>query len=721
MFYYLPNLSAHETQPCEPWTAEVHRPPLPDKEAFRLWCNNPTTEHAFISAVEGRIPGIRVSETNPPARMAGLVIDYDAVPDIPPEQSIMAKAPSDLRPAYVSRTFSGHCRVIYRFEQPVAIFTADIARQFVLKLQRELKLRKLLPGYEEEALIDLAKYYEIGENWVPVGTGENVIPTNLLMAWLAEASSKHNWEREGPTIPIDVIRDAAMERFPNAWPNGWSNFELGARGSRFWDADAGDPTAAIVRESGMQYYSDGGGFMNWEAIFGSQFVRRWADDRIGNAIKNFYYDGRDYWAKDLEGKWCTWQERDVNRALRIRYRLFKRAPSPNEDSEVERALYDITHGRKVDAALPFIFRPDGEITDNNMKCLNISTRRPVTPHNDAVEWGEGFPRLANWFGNAFPAVIGVDGGLDPSRQLNHLLSYIRHFYLGALNQNPSRGLALFLAGPASAGKNFFNKGVLGALMGGSQDASKYLMSEDKFNDNLLGVAHWRIDDAVASGDERDMRRFSQMVKQIVANDRLIYRRMFAGGKDIEWVGRVVVTLNDDPESLRVLPQTDINIIDKIMLLKLQSQPGPGWEMTDAQIAAELPFFAAFLRDWTPPAYCQATDPRFGIATYAHPELLANAQSTNTTASFEELLEIWRRDYFAPGGVGENDPRWTGNPSELKEAFDRNEGIRQSLSRAYTPTAIGMHLNKLVKAGRPYITAPTTGRRYVIDRPGTSVS
>lgn len=715
-FHYLPNLSAHETQPCEPWTATINRPPMADKAAFRVWCNDPSTEHAFISAVEGRIPGLRVSETNPAARMCGLILDYDAVPDLPPEQSILAKAPSDLRPAWVSRTFSGNCRVLYRFESPVSLFTKDIARQFLLKVSREFKLKKLLAGFEEEALLDLSKFYEIGDNWTPVGNGNSVIPSSLLLAWLAEASSRHKWGSEGPSVPIDVIREEAEAKFPGRWPGGWSQFEIGSRGPRFWDESATDPMAAVVRESGVQYYSDGGGFMTWEAIFGSTFIRRWSDDRMGNAIKAFFFDGKEYWSKSVDGVWGTRLERDVSRALRIRDRLFKKAPSPNEESEVERALFDITELRRVEIAQPFVFRPDGLVESNGVRYLNVSTRRPVTPVNDHVEWAEGFPRIANWMSHAFTAVDGVDGQPDVSRQLNHLLSFMKHFYLGALNQEPSRGLALFLAGPSNAGKNMFNKGILSTLMGGSQDASKYLLGEDKYNDPLFGVGLWRIDDAVASGDEREARRFSQMVKQVVANDSLVYRRMYGSGRDVEWVGRVVITMNDDPESLRILPQTDINIIDKIMLLMMKSQPGPGWQMTDAQIAAELPFLGAFLRDWTPPDYCVPADPRFGVAAYAHPGLLASAGSTNTTASFEELLTLWRTEWFAPGGVGEGQEQWVGNPTGLTQDIGRNESLRPVLTRNYaSPTAVGIHLNKLVKAGRSYITRQAD-RRYAISRP-----
>lgn len=715
-FRYLTNLTTYEAHECEPWLLEKHRPQLADKTAYRLWCNDPTTEHAFISAVEGKIPGIRVSESNPAHRMSGIVLDYDSVPDVPPEQSIMAKAPTDLRPAWVSRTFSGNCRVLYKFEHPIPLFTADVARWIMLKLQRECKFKKLLAGYEEEALLDLSKYYEIGTNWTPVDGGNNVIPTNLLMAWLQEASCKHKWESEGPGLPIDVIRDECITKFPDKWPGGWSGFELGSRGPRFWDSDANDPTAAIVRESGMQYYSDGGGFASWEAIFGSQFIRRWADDRMGNAIKDFYFDGKDYWGKSLDGCWGTRLERDVSRELRIDHHLLKKASSATAASEVERALLAITKVKRVDYAIPFVFRPEGIIDSNCVKCLNTSSRRPVMPVNDQTDWAEGFPKIAFLLDNGFSVVDGPDGQPDPLRQRNHFLSWLKHFYVGALGYNPSRGLALFIAGPAGAGKTLLNKAIIGPLMGGRQDASKYLLGEDKFNEPLFHVAVWTIDDAVASSDEKNQEILGQMVKQVVANDSIIIRKMFGAGRDAEWLGRPVITMNDDPESLRLLPQADINIMDKLMLVMMQKIETAGWEMSDEQIAQELPFFGAFLRDWVPPDYTIPTNPRFGVATYAHPTLLASAGSSNAAAAFDELLLDWRSGYFAAGSVGEDLPNWAGNPTTLITDIFRNEALGRACDpRFKSADRVGRYLNQLIKAGRTYITSPAK-RTYAITRP-----
>src|SRR5262245_8001384 len=102
MLNYLPNLTAQVVDTCEPWNAEINRPTFGSKQDFKDWCNNPSTSHAFISAVTGRQPTLRVSAHNPPAKMVGLVLDYDAIPAGPPELMVLNNAPTGLRPAWVS-------------------------------------------------------------------------------------------------------------------------------------------------------------------------------------------------------------------------------------------------------------------------------------------------------------------------------------------------------------------------------------------------------------------------------------------------------------------------------------------------------------------------------------------------------------------------------------------------------------------------------------------
>lgn len=705
-FVFLPNLTAQLVQPCEPWESGYVRPQLADKNAYRNWCNDPNTQHAFISAVEGKVPTLRVSESNPPARMSGLVLDYDAVPPGDPAMMLLNSC-GDLRPAWVSRTFSGNCRVLYRFEDPVPIYGLEYGREFVKKCQRELKLRKHLPAFEQEALLDLAKYYEIGQDWTPVGNGMSRIPSTLLQAWGAWAAEKIRWDKLGPVIAMEAIRKEGQKRFPDRWPGGWEKFDVGMRGPRFWDDSATDPTAVIVRETGVQYFSDGGGFMSWEAIFGADFVRHYNDDRKGNAIKDLWFDGDTYWRKNPTGLWAPISKGDVTLDLKVAKQLSARSPAAGEPSEVDAALYDIQTLKCVKGAAPFLFKQDGPMMFNGALHLNISTLRPIEPVVDTVTDAEHWPWIESFLTSLF----------EPQDQLWYFLTWLKHFYLGAYSGNLKRGLALFIAGPVGAGKTMLNKALVGQLMGGSQDAGPYLLGGDKFNDPLMEVPLWTVDDEVVAGDPKQRAMFSQMVKKVVANDRVTMRAMYRSGVDMEWVGRIIVTMNDDPESLRLLPETEINILDKIMLLKVK-RPVVAYWPTDAQLATELPYFAAFLRDLQPPAEClpPADNPRFGVAPYKHHDLLVSAGSTSITSSFEELLLLWRKQWFAPGGAGENDAEWVGNPTDLHAAINLNESLRSVLDRSFSSTtSIGMNLNKLIRRGVPYL-ASVGHRMYAISRP-----
>lgn len=712
MFYFIPNHSSHTVQAIEaPWLSDKVRPAFASKDEYRVWCQQPSTDHVFYTAVVGRAPSLRVNENNPPSRMSGLVLDYDALAGADPATMVLANAPEGLRPAWLSRTFSGNCRVVYLFEQDIPLFSSELAKEFLKKVARELKLRKILPGFEQEALTDLGKTYELGTDWQPIGDPEhpNVIPAALLTAWLADVSKKHKWGSEGVAIPVETLRAEGARRFPNRWPGGWEAFNFGARGPRFWDEHASDNTSTIIRETGCQYYSDGGGWMTWEAIFGADFIRRWSDDRKGKAIKDVWFDGKFYWTRDASGEW-TWQTKDdMRQDLAVRERLKSRSAKPDTPSEVDEALCDIRHLHRVQKAMPFLFRPDGPVTYNGKRYLNISSVRPIAPVDIAVEWGEGFPWLAQFLYTLF----------EPDDQLDYFMAWLKHFYLGAYHQDPRRGLALFIAGPVGAGKTILGKAIIGQLFGGKQDAEKFLLGKDQFNDALFKAAVWNIDDGVDSGDHRMRAVFTQVLKKIVANDSFTYRAMQVSGEDMEWVGRPVITLNDDAESLRLLPETDRNILDKIMLLKTKAPDVDRWP-TDAEIAAELPYLAAFLRDWDP---SEETKPaagkgRFGVMPYRHPDLMQAAASTDVTSSFEELLILWRQQWFSPGGPGEIDQSWSGTPTGLSSAISRNEALRDILARNFaSTTTIGTHLNKLIRRmGDGGYISKTDHRSYVIKRP-----
>ena len=61
-----------------PSEARPERPPLKTKEAYRAWCADPATDHAFISLVEPENPRAAVNADNPPRLLHGVIADYDS-------------------------------------------------------------------------------------------------------------------------------------------------------------------------------------------------------------------------------------------------------------------------------------------------------------------------------------------------------------------------------------------------------------------------------------------------------------------------------------------------------------------------------------------------------------------------------------------------------------------------------------------------------------------
>jgi len=154
-----------------------------------------------------------------------------------------------------------------------------------------------------------------------------------------------------------------------------------------------------------------------------------------------------------------------------------------------------------------------------------------------------------------------------------------------------------------------------------------------------------------------------------------------------WQGRIIVTLNFDPESLRMIPNTDASILEKLFLLKagdrkvqFKSQP----EM-EKLLVVELPWLLRWLLDWTPPAHCyEGADVRFGLAPYAEPSILRAANLSTGKTVFIEILSRWLKDYFTE--VKPSATHWEGTATDLRMAMTAN-AVYAELLRGYRPEEI----------------------------------
>ena len=704
--FYLRNHSASEllSAPLASLPTLSVRPSFPTKDAYAAWCHAGTTSHVFYTLAEPENKQARSSGTNPVKFLQGVVADYDGSPE-----AIAASLPSlkfapGKAPTWVTTTYSKKARLVWAFERPVPVFTGEVFARFMAILAKDLDLKKLLPGLDEGALVNPHTPYELGTDWREP-YGDNYLPSHVVLAALHDSSDKAKWKTTGPDIPLDAIAAEVEKRWPGRWKGP---MEAGMKGIRFWDTRADNQTGCTIRREGVQAWTGEGKFIPWHELLGDEFVRRWRTSRIGGAIDGFYFDGRDYWNRDEAGHWRDLNSDAVKRHMAVLHGLSTESKK-GQPSEVAQALTTIDRMRRVDGAFPCLYAKDEVVRDSTSTFLNISRVKPVRHDKDSREWADGFPWLANYLETIFD-----------EKQLQVFLSWLHRFYKNAVLGKPKKGHALFVAGPVSAGKTFLAQRIVGGLMGGFQEATRYVLGETSFNESLFHAPVWAVDDAVATAEVRQHSMYSQIVKKIVANPYQEYHAKFKRAVTFRWEGRLVVTMNDDPESITMLPQADGSILDKYDALKARTG-SVNFRDADDKAAAELPYFADFIFGYMTPEWL-LTKPdevsRYGHDAWQHPELLQTAKDSSSSAGLFELLVLWREYHFRAS----DKPVWEGSGSALYADMNQMDGVRGVLPRA-APThhAFTRGLQKIIRQGEPWIAyrPTTTGRVYQIKRPEKS--
>jgi hypothetical protein len=729
MLLSINNLSSCHATECEPWNITTHAPRKPN------W-NKPDVEHCFYSGLEGLIAAARIdSKNNPAVFLHWLVADYDGQIDQHMRNTVVERC-GDFRPQHICRTFSGGARLLWKLEQPFPLHNNDLTAKLLSHIKRTLKLKKLLVGLDEDAFEDPCKYYEAGTDWEKIS--DDVIPASFMMHWAIEATRNYDWGKLAPAIPMEKIAEEVERQYPGGWQG---EFEIGARGVRFWDSSADNDTAAIIRESGMQCFTGGQAFVPWSAILGGKFVRKFEADRVGGAIENIWFDGRDYWHRHPDGTWNSLGKYDTGLELKVAKGLRMTKPRNANFSEIDKALQHIHKYQRITCAAPLIHRPKGIVQVNGLRILNTSTvsvmqpadvidsfgrdGSPSRPSESASQGGAGSPRtphpcdadtpVCDFESAPSPVAEGRDLGLpsnlcpltsdlcrfpwlhgyfstlfDPAEQLDYFFAWLQRWYKSALENYMLPGQAAFFAGPPNTGKTLLSTLVLSRIFGGHTDASSFLSGDDNFNSHLFQSAVWAVDDVVPLTDRKSHMKFSALIKKMAANRTFSIREKFKIDKTIEWNGRVVVTCNTDPESIRILPDVDLSNRDKINLFKVAERDDFTFPIDVADtIQSELPYFLRWLLDWTPPAHVIGGS-RYGVETYCEDTLFDDARHSSNSYSFLEVL----LQFFE----GQVEDVWTGNATGLLTAMNADQDGLACIVSKYTTNQVGRELSKLASQG-----------------------
>jgi hypothetical protein len=387
------------------------------------------------------------------------------------------------------------------------------------------------------------------------------------------------------------------------------------------------------------------------------------------------------------------------------------SPKPDKSgvTGIERCLEYIQDQQRIVGAAPFVFQPAGPLIVDTQRVLNLGSNPVLQPMSGIAVWGElgGFPWLSKF----------LDGLFDPAHQLEFFISWFSRFYKSGYDQKPSSGQTVFLAGGPGVGKTFLSRAVVGRLVGGFAEAKEYLVGNDSFGSELFERPLWVVDDASVNSNTEDHRRFCEAVKRIVANRNFRYHAKFRVPLIVDWQGRVIITCNQDEESIRILPDMDISNRDKLMLFRTMEHPHikfPGEDEVKEILGRELPAFARYLLDYQIPEHCKG-DSRFGVRHYHEPTLVKAAEQSDTTSAFAQILHDWITIYF--GSSDPSETYWEGSAFQLHKMLHMYSEA-QAAMRAYNVNAVARNLAKLKNKGTFKIESIDGGdiRRWRIYRP-----
>lgn len=668
----------------QPWVSGL---PIPvgfktDREAYKRWMYSPDSVVPLFSLVEGENRSLRSSAANRPFRVHGIVADYDSELNDLEVKAGLKRVPAQYPVFAWNRTRRGGVRCVWRFEKPVFYYGPDSFKRFINRVKTELKLTSLFPELDEKALHDPNQAYAAGDNWTVNEAA--VIKSNSLYLWLFDVLTRtDDFSGEDVEIPLDRVAAEAQKRFPGRWTG---DFVEGSRGIRFWDPIADNPTAAIVRKTGMTCFTGPKGFMRWQDIFGREFVQAYLEDKRGKAMEGIWCDARkNYYRRLPDESWDTVNTEQMRRHLKVQFGLSDKAGDETA-SEVDQVIHRIELCKRVDRAVPLphwrgdVFEIDG------VRYLNTSNVKLFPAALEPQEWGVNFPWIADY----------VSGLMADEKNLAVLLYSTAVHYRSCVEGRPVRGHAIYVAGPQGTGKTFWSKRILGRLFGGCTSVTKQFTdpSRNKYNSDLFNRPIWTIDDAITKDDATSHMNYSNEVKALVANPDFHFAQKWGFEGDCPFTGRLWVTLNTDPQSMTMLPDTSISMLEKVCFLRTSDRQIPVAEKESERyeiVDRELPFFARWLLDMPKPDFLEQ-DRRFGFKAWHDKELIQEAQESSFSSVVVSAIAAWRRDYQPDN---EKDVAWVGNCARLLSLLREHPESRITVEKM-SVIGFGRHVNVAIR-------------------------
>jgi hypothetical protein len=414
---------------------------------------------------------------------------------------------------------------------------------------------------------------------------------------------------------------------------------------------------------------------------------------------------KEYLIVDGKGDWFSINETMLRRQCKVRGIRVK-AHEGCVSSEFDLLLVHLQDHRGVAYAGPLAGHSKGPRTVNATQIL--VTHEPLLVEPVAGDWSTLRSLLAGMF---------EDGIHD---QLTYLYGWLKSSIQCLRGRTRKPGQVLVIAGPAECGKSLLQTIITWMIGDRECKPYAYMTGKTDFNAELFAAEHLRLDDEQASTDMRARRAFGARIKELLFGHA---QRMHGKHRDaltLDPIWRMSVSLNEEPESMQVLPPLDESLEDKVTILRAAKKAMPMPTGTTEQSAAfaaklrdELPAFVHWLlHDFViPPA--QRND-RCGIRHWHHPELLAALRELSSHALFLSIIdrELFHRQRIAP--------LWEGTAVELEHLLMDGQSIVKSEATKVLswPTACGTYLARISKdmPDRVQFTRTASERKWIIHPP-----
>lgn len=367
----------------------------------------------------------------------------------------------------------------------------------------------------------------------------------------------------------------------------------------------------------------------------------------------YWLNGKNYWIPSPSGVWLESTEAHAGKELRA-FGVSAQRPEGGGLSQVELALRHVRQCRVLDLVMNLAGLAAGVHDLDGRRILARESPRLITP-------AEG----------DFPVIEAMLYGLLGKEQTPRFVAWLKNGLecLAAGIQRP--GLVLIIVGPGNSGKSLIQHHIITPLFGNRHaDPSGFMFEKSDFNSELFGCEHLLMEDPATSTRTEARQFFGERLKAIAANEtHRCHPKNREAVTALSPFWRLSVSLNDDPDKLRILPNLNApDLADKVLLLRVMKGEMPMPTATNEQraafraaIAAELPAFAHYLLNVKVAA--KHFDSRFGCRAWLNPEIAAMLYDDSPAGRLLELIDLALFD-----DAESKDKTWEGGADELEEVL-----------------------------------------------------